>query len=303
MPAGRNGRGWATRCRSCQRRPAVAVVPTSSRARSCVRSPPSELNSDQKPQRVAGHDPLVGQFAERYERLPGNPYWDTFAYSRKKIDEVFDEYLGSMSPGGLLLDVGCGTGHQVKKYNDRGFISTGCDESTEMLRVARKVNSDHLRIQRSSVEALPYKSDSIDVVICIEVMRYLPNPEKALAEIHRVLRPGGLSLVTFAQKYSTTLYPLVNRLTYRAKRGSFSKLRQYFHTTSQLETLYGGLGFQDVDVHARFFGPFIYLALFKRQWGSLALRAWDRVDDHIARLPVVADLSNLYVVSARKPAG
>lgn len=246
------------------------------------------------------HDEQAGLFAERYEKISGDPYYDVFSYTRKKMDEVLDEQFADVPRGARLLDVGCGTGHQLAKYVAAGYECSGCEPSSEMLARARAANPGVPLVQ-ATADQLPYPDGSFDVVLSVEVMRYLAEPAPALSEFSRVLAPGGRALVTFAPKYSTSLYPLINKVTGRVKVGRLSKVQQYFHTTDELERLFRRAGFSEVAVIPRFYGPFIYVNRVSRDLASRSLKRWERFDDRIATRGVLPNAANLFVVSARRP--
>jgi ubiquinone/menaquinone biosynthesis C-methylase UbiE len=246
------------------------------------------------------HDEQAGLFAMRYQAMADDPYYDVFSYTRKKIDEVLDEQLAAVSGVARLLDVGCGTGHQLSKYAARGFVCAGCDPSLEMLSRARASNPD-IHLARADARALPYPNAAFDVLLSIEVMRYLATPQDVLREFARVLAPGGLALVTFAPKFSTSLYPLVNKLTSRVRIGELSKVKQYFHTSQELQTMFRRAGFESVTVVPRFYGPFIHVNRINREAASRWLRRWERRDDAIGASGRFGNLSNLFVVVARRP--
>ncbi|MCA1709073.1 MAG: class I SAM-dependent methyltransferase, partial [Actinobacteria bacterium] len=212
------------------------------------------------------HDEQAPLFKHRYERQVADPHWDTFAYSRAKIGQVCGPYVDALPAKASLLDVGCGTGHHLRDQARPGRRLAGIDASAPMLSYAKELNPDAL-LARASAGALPFVSDFFDAAICIEVMRYLGDPRPTLAEILRVLRPGGLALVTWAPKMTTTLYPLVNRITARVQIHGFSRVRQYFHTEAELSRVYREVGFEDFRLHSRFFGPFIYLTRLYRPLG------------------------------------
>ena len=70
-----------------------------------------------------------------------------------------------------------------------------------MLRMAHgKVAAEHFEgfvtLVHDSADILPFPKDSFDVVTCLEALEFLPDPERALAEMARVLRPGGTLLTT-----------------------------------------------------------------------------------------------------------
>jgi malonyl-CoA O-methyltransferase len=90
--------------------------------------------------------------------------------------------------GLTVLDAGCGTGRYVRELERRGATAIGIDLSQPMLERARAVTP---RIARADLRALPLDAMSIDHVICGLALGDVPELELALAEMARVLRPGG----------------------------------------------------------------------------------------------------------------
>jgi SAM-dependent methyltransferase len=102
-----------------------------------------------------------------------------------------------------LLDLGTGTGRLLELLAPLYSRAVGIDASSDMLAVAR-ANLDRAGITNAQVRLgdiyhLPLSRDSFDVVTIHQVLHYLDDPERALAETARVLRPGGrLLIVDFA---------------------------------------------------------------------------------------------------------
>lgn len=97
--------------------------------------------------------------------------------------------------GGRILEVGVGTGLSLPYYSD-GSRVVGIDLSEEMLekarvRVAKNGLSHVEELAIMDCERLDYPDESFDVVAAQCVVNTVPNPEKALEEFARVLRPGG----------------------------------------------------------------------------------------------------------------
>jgi phosphatidylethanolamine/phosphatidyl-N-methylethanolamine N-methyltransferase len=97
--------------------------------------------------------------------------------------------------GGRVLEVGVGTGISLAYYTSRCRV-VGIDISEPMLQVARRrVEADGLKhVERLAVmdaEDLEFPDDSFDAVVAQYVVNTVPNPEIALDEFLRVLRPGG----------------------------------------------------------------------------------------------------------------
>ncbi|MBI3707160.1 MAG: methyltransferase domain-containing protein [Proteobacteria bacterium] len=96
----------------------------------------------------------------------------------------------SVGPGIKLLDVACGPGYAAAAGSARGAKAIGVDFSPAMIAVARR-RHPALEIHKGDAEHLPFPDLSFDAVVANFGLHLLPNPGKALAEAHRVLRPGG----------------------------------------------------------------------------------------------------------------
>jgi malonyl-CoA O-methyltransferase len=90
--------------------------------------------------------------------------------------------------GMTALDAGCGTGRYLRLLRDRGARAIGVDLSAAML---SRAGADRVRVARADVRVLPIGSQSIDVIVCGLVLGDVPDLPIALAELSRVLRPGG----------------------------------------------------------------------------------------------------------------
>ena len=99
------------------------------------------------------------------------------AWRRTAIDRL---------PGGRLLDLGAGTGAANDVFGDREVVAL--DPSPEMLALN---DASHLLV--AAGEALPLADESFDAVFSAYVFRNLDSVDATLAEVHRVLRPGGMA--------------------------------------------------------------------------------------------------------------
>lgn len=107
------------------------------------------------------------------------------------------------APLGRLVDVGTGTGRMIALFGPGATHITGIDRSPEMLRLARVKLSDAgigaCELRQGDINALPVDDGAADTVILHQVLHYLPAPEAAIAELARILSPGGrLLIVDFA---------------------------------------------------------------------------------------------------------
>ena len=131
--------------------------------------------------------------------------WDTIRALHVTEDAVEDAILGAVGdrPFESLLDLGTGTGRMLELLHALYNRATGIDTSPNMLAVAR-ANLDQAGIVNAQVRlgdiynlALP--RNAFDLITVHQVLHYLDEPDRALAEAARVLRPGGrLLIVDFA---------------------------------------------------------------------------------------------------------
>jgi demethylmenaquinone methyltransferase/2-methoxy-6-polyprenyl-1,4-benzoquinol methylase len=107
-------------------------------------------------------------------------------------DPLWRRFLVSRLPsGGRVLDVATGTGLVAAELVRRGFEVTGVDQSAEMLAVARRRFGDTVELVEASAQALPFADERFDHLTVTYLLRYVDDPGATLAELARVVRPGG----------------------------------------------------------------------------------------------------------------
>lgn len=93
--------------------------------------------------------------------------------------------------GGHVLDVATGTGLVAAELLRRGFRVTGLDQSPEMLTRARERLGESVPLVEASAESVPFPDASFDHLTFTYLLRYVDDPAATLAELARVVRPGG----------------------------------------------------------------------------------------------------------------
>ena len=108
--------------------------------------------------------------------------------------------VGLVSGRERVLDVGCGPGHAALAFAERGASLAAVDLSEAMLEQARRLAAERgladVEFRRGDVESLPFPDASFEVVTSRYSAHHYPHPERALAEVARVLRPGGCFLLS-----------------------------------------------------------------------------------------------------------
>ena len=130
---------------------------------------------------------------QEYDRLA--PIYDRRwqNYISKSLSFLLN--FADIDTSAIILDLACGTGELAKlllEQNPQQQI-TGVDISESMLEIAHnKLDTySNVSLLRASVTSLPFDNDSFDLIICANAFHYFENPELALTEMKRVLKPKG----------------------------------------------------------------------------------------------------------------
>ena len=130
------------------------------------------------------------------EKIPAQSAYELWAPGypprpHNALMELEHQHVLALLPdvrGLTALDACCGTGRYLRALLDRGAKAIGMDLSPAMLARAKEASA---RISRADVRALPFDAKSIDLVVCGLALGDFSEIDLALAEIARVLRPGG----------------------------------------------------------------------------------------------------------------
>jgi ubiquinone/menaquinone biosynthesis C-methylase UbiE len=126
------------------------------------------------------------QKASGYEQLMGR-------WSRRLAPQFID--FAGVKAGERILDVGCGTGSLTFALPKAANISeiVGIDYSPVFVEEANRRNSDpRISIQQADASALPFADGRFDRALALLVLHFVPQASKAVAEMRRVVRPGGV---------------------------------------------------------------------------------------------------------------
>jgi ubiquinone/menaquinone biosynthesis C-methylase UbiE len=102
--------------------------------------------------------------------------------------------------GERILDVGCGPGffcaELLEEVGEHGWVA-GLDASPQMLALAKRrcAKRENITFLQADATSLPVDDASFDAALCVQVLEYVSDYSKALAELHRAVRPGGRVLV------------------------------------------------------------------------------------------------------------
>jgi len=184
--------------------------------------------------------------AEPSDRAVANDY-DRFAeaYTAETEANLINGYyarpaildLAGDVAGRRILDVGCGSGPLFAALRERGATVTGMDSSAKMLKLARQRLGASAALHLADLgNPLPFANDAFDDVIASLVLHYLQDWTAPLAELRRVLTPGGRLIASVDHPFASQLqagpgadYFATRKWSFEWTFGGHSALMSFWH--------------------------------------------------------------------------
>lgn len=128
---------------------------------------------------------------------PGAPVWLNRFFARLQWTAVVRALGPENLRGKRALDIGCGFGRWTRWLTQRGADAVGVDPTEGMLAAARRASPTTIEYHKMSATALDFPADAFDLVTSITVIQHLKprEQESAIAELARVLKPGGVAVL------------------------------------------------------------------------------------------------------------
>jgi ubiquinone/menaquinone biosynthesis C-methylase UbiE len=159
--------------------------------------------------------------------------------------------LAALKPGDRVLDAACGTGlvtfRAAALTAPEGQV-VGTDISEEMIAAARGASGGvgNVRFERMDAEDLKFSDGAFDAALCALGLMYVPDAEKAVRELHRVLRPGGRAVAAVWGQRSkcgwAEIFPIVDARVQSDVCPMFFRLG----TGESLQHAFAAAGFQGI---------------------------------------------------------
>ncbi|HXT62472.1 MAG TPA: methyltransferase domain-containing protein [Pyrinomonadaceae bacterium] len=180
----------------------------------------SEISQSSAPSVVEHFDKLSLNrgWSQLYAVTDGKSYH--FHVRRARVLELLPQKLGR------VLDVGCGPGVMVNAVLERGGSFEGRDLSPEMIAesIQKFGHIPNVNFKQGDIENIDLPDASCDQVLAMAVIEYLSSPDKALAEISRVLKPGGIAVITIPKRrhIDKTMVSIATPLRWLARAAGFA---------------------------------------------------------------------------------
>lgn len=125
---------------------------------------------------------------------------ERWEYKNRLVDWIVSTYQN-----GLLLEVGCGLGHDLVKFAKLGLNVTGIELAKSVAILAKKHLDVYMMkgsVIQGNVENLSFPNERFDVVYASGVLQHTPDIKRAVNEIYRVIRKGGMAIAIVYYRYS-----------------------------------------------------------------------------------------------------
>ncbi len=171
---------------------------------------------------AAKHAPAEGRERSDAARL-GNPSFVWRSGQERRLN-LIERYVPLA--GRRVLDLGCGVGEYVRAFSRRGGTAYGIDIATARLAEARRRDRAHPErgsaagLLAAAGETLPFGNESMDVIVLNEVIEHVADERRTLAEVARVLAPGGTCVIYAPNR----LYPFETHGIYIGRRYLFGNI-------------------------------------------------------------------------------
>jgi SAM-dependent methyltransferase len=144
-------------------------------------------------------------------------YYDGLREANESLEFSYQLHEYRAFAGQRVLDVGCGNGYVLSKFAREGALTSGIDLTETGIGLSRRrfeLSDLPGEFVVGSAEDLPWPSDTFDCVTSMGVLHHTPDTERSVAEVYRVLKPGGRLIVMFYHRDSA----VYRRLQWRSRR-------------------------------------------------------------------------------------
>jgi len=253
-------------------------------------------------------------------------YWDEMYRRRDLYGYIHQQRLSiflrwaeelALPKGSRILDIGCGAGMATVALAQQGYVVSAMDTAQGMIEQARQHASeagvgDRVTTTLGDVHRLAFPSNQFPMVIALGVIPWLPEPEVAIREMARVVKPGGYLLTNTDNLWR--LHYLFNPSKtpfFAPLRWGVRKLRRalgrpdgitlnHLHSLGRADQIFRSAGLEKIKSMTLGFGPFSFFEL-RLLRDSVGIKLHQKLQDMADRgVPLIRSTGGQYLVLMRK---
>lgn len=153
------------------------------------------------------------QANSKYYRLIDEQFHSGYTY-----DHILRELVGRLPVPVRFLDIGAGSGYYVHQATALKCAAVGIDLSSHACRMGSSRTPG--RLYQADAEWLPFRDAGFDLVFCQQIIEHVVYPERVLAEIARILRPGGILFLSAPNRLGRHTWPKIRRILHELRGGT-----------------------------------------------------------------------------------
>ena len=189
---------------------------------------------------------------KRFEcvRMKYRDLWKTVAAQHYQMRRI-EIYLTFLRKDASIFDVGCADGVITMRLAKMGYNMTGLDPSRIRLKDGKmEARKEGLNIEfiRGDAENLPFKENSFDYVLSMQVLQFLPNPYKAIREFARVVNLGGMVIVDVPNRYCLYYFGLNRIVGFLKSRIPTFRWRSRTFSCFEMKAVFEQVGLTGIEI-------------------------------------------------------
>jgi ubiquinone/menaquinone biosynthesis C-methylase UbiE len=195
------------------------------------------------------HAAFVGSIPENYDRYLGPCLFEDYAADIANRVNVPD--------GGAVLEIACGTGIVTRKLRDSlpasaRLVATDLNEAMIAYAKHKFQSNESVEFKQADATELPFADSSFDAVVCQFGLMFFPDKDRAMREVHRVLKPGGVYVFNVWDAIEENELPQIANDTvctfFEQDPPTFYQVPFGLHDKAVIQKLLDGAGFEDAEM-------------------------------------------------------
>ena len=217
------------------------------------------------------------------------------ALQKKLLYRILEEE--NIAVGNSILDIGAGTGRFVLPLREAGYAMYGIDISERMIKIAKsKAKGETFNLITANAKAIPFKNSTFNCVISYRTLIHIPAYKGVFMEISRVLKPGGIAILEFNNKFSISTLGKAYRGLRRILKASGAFSGPQVVSYSELHKSCLGTDLKIEKIHHQFFISEVFL----RNSPAKSLNILERIDTQLSKCWLTKLFATRLIVVVRK---